>query len=84
MTSDMREPVSTLDLRTTKCPLNFVQTCLALEKLSVGDILKVIILSDGQSAINIPKSITQEGHTVCRTESGDDNIQYLWIRKEAK
>ena len=56
------EPKQTLDLRTTKCPLNFVKTKLALEKLAAGDILEVWILLESQSSINIPQSIAQEGH----------------------
>ncbi|MBY0403608.1 MAG: sulfurtransferase TusA family protein [Cyanobacteria bacterium] len=53
-----------LDLRTTKCPLNFVKTRLALEKIQVGQVLEVWIQEDGESALNIPKSIAQEGHQV--------------------
>lgn len=75
------EPAKTLDLKTTKCPLNFVQTCLALEKLNVGDILEVIIASDGQSAMNIPNSIAQEGHKVVKTLQFNDGSQSLWIQK---
>jgi TusA-related sulfurtransferase len=74
-------PVQTLDLRTTKCPLNFVKTRLALEKLSLGDILEVWILSDSQSSINIPNSIRQEGHEVLHVESAEDGLQRLLIQK---
>ncbi len=75
------QPIKTLDLRTTKCPLNFVQTKLALEKLAVGQVLEVWILAEGESALNIPNSIRQEGHTVIQTieEAG---IQKLWIEKK--
>ena len=73
-------PKQTLDLRTTKCPLNFVQTKLALEKLAAGDILEVWILTDGESAINIPNSIRQEGHSIINTLNEGD-IQKLHIQK---
>lgn len=75
------QPKQTLDLRTTKCPLNFVKTKLALEKLGIGDILEIWILTDSQSSINIPQSIAQEGHTIVHTEAGADNLQRLFIRK---
>jgi len=75
------EPKQTLDLRTTKCPLNFVKTKLALEKLTIGDILEVWILTESQSSINIPQSIVQEGHEIVRTEAGADSLQRLFIRK---
>ncbi|HEY9686220.1 MAG TPA: sulfurtransferase TusA family protein [Coleofasciculaceae cyanobacterium] len=73
----------TLDLRTTKCPLNFVKTRLALEKLSVGDILEVWILIESQSALNIPKSIQQEGHEILSTETEADGLQRIFIRKSS-
>jgi TusA-related sulfurtransferase len=57
-----------LDLRGTKCPLNFVKTKLALEKLPPGDVLEVWVLQEGPSALNIPNSLRQEGYTVLLTE----------------
>jgi TusA-related sulfurtransferase len=74
-------PKQTLDLRTTKCPLNFVKTRLALEKLAVDDILEVWIRSDSPSSLNIPQSIVQEGHDIVHTEPGEDSLQRLFIRK---
>ena len=61
-------PKQTLDLRTTKCPLNFVKTKLALEKLAAGDILEIWIDAQSQSTLNIPNSIAQEGHTIIFTD----------------
>lgn len=76
-------PQQTLDLRGTKCPLNFVKTKLALEKLAVGDILEVWIDADGESAINIPNSIRQEGHEVLRRELLQaESLEKLWISKQ--
>lgn len=74
-------PVQTLDLRTTKCPLNFVKTRLALEKLTMGEVLEVWILADSQSSLNIPNSIRQEGHAILREEALEDGLQKLWIQK---
>jgi TusA-related sulfurtransferase len=55
---------NTLDLRKTKCPLNFVKAKLRLEKLAVGAQLTIWVLMDAESALNIPESLRQEGHTV--------------------
>jgi len=71
----------TLDLRTTKCPLNFVKTKLALEKLACGEILEIWIATDSQSSINIPQSIAQEGHEIIHTQTDVDLKQRLFIRK---
>jgi len=76
-------PKQTLDLRTTKCPLNFVKTKLALEKLATGEILEIWIATDSQSSINIPQSIAQEGHQIIHTETDADNLQRLFIQKKA-
>ena len=74
-------PKQTLDLRTTKCPLNFVKTKLALEKLSIGEVLEIWILTDSQSGINIPQSIAQEGHEIIHMQIDPDLKQRLYIRK---
>ena len=75
------QPQQILDLRTTKCPLNFVKAKLALEKLAVGDVIEVWILTSGESAINIPASMAQEGHAVVMTRDEDGNLRKLWIEK---
>lgn len=74
-------PKQTLDLRTAKCPLNFVKTRLALEKLVAGEVLEVWILADSESAINIPASIRQEGHRIVRIQDESD-MQKIWIEKQ--
>lgn len=71
------KPVQSLDLRTTKCPLNFVKTKLALEKLAIDDVLEIWILTEGESAINIPQSIQQEGHRLLPSPDPEK----LWIQK---
>jgi TusA-related sulfurtransferase len=68
-------PTETLDVRTTPCPLNFVKTRLALEKIPIGQILEVWIDPASESVLNIPQSIRAEGHEVVREEPN------LWIRR---
>lgn len=79
----MQTPIETLDLRTTKCPLNFVQTRLALEKIPLQSILEVWISADSESVMNIPKSIQAEGHAILRQESLEEDPTgvRLWIRR---
>lgn len=79
---DNIKPIATLDVRKTKCPLNFVKTKLALEKLNDNDILEIWVDLDGESAINIPSSVTQEGHQVLKTQQlQDEALQKIWIKK---
>ena len=62
------KPVATLDVRQTKCPLNFVQTRLALEKIAVGQVLEVWVDPASQSVMNIPSSLRVEGQAVVYEE----------------
>ena len=52
-----------LDLRGDVCPVNFVKCCLALEKLSTNDILKVDI-DIGESEISITEGLQDKGYIV--------------------
>jgi TusA-related sulfurtransferase len=76
-------PCEVLDFRTTKCPLNFVKTRLALEKLPLNSILEVWISADSDSVMNIPKSIQAEGHAIVKQEplAEDPHAHRLWIRR---
>jgi sulfite reductase (ferredoxin) len=50
------------DLRGVVCPLNYVKTKLALEKLSTGQILAVML--DEAGSRNVPASAAGDGHEV--------------------
>ena len=67
-----------LDLRKTKCPLNFVKAKLALEKIDVGDVLELWILPHAESALNLPQSFTQEGQGVTLDAPESPDKQVLW------
>lgn len=77
------QPLEILDFRQTKCPLNFVKTRLALEKIPMHAFLEVWISNESDSVMNIPKSIQAEGHAVIRQEAlaSDPDAVLLWIRR---
>ena len=52
-----------LDITSDHCPMTFVKTKLALEKLQSGDVLEVL-LKDGEPRQNVPKSASEQGYTV--------------------
>lgn len=68
-----------IDIRQTKCPLNFVKVKLALEKLSHGQILEVLLVADSESGINVPKSLQQEGYQILDSVLNTENQQTLWV-----
>lgn len=59
-----------LDLRGVICPYNFVKTKLKLETMGAGQVLAVI-LDDGEPIRNVPRSVSDDGHTVLRQEPFD-------------
>ena len=52
-----------LDLRGLACPLNFVNCCLALENLSVGQALKVD-LDLGEAETSVIDGLQEKGYKV--------------------
>ena len=56
-----------LDLRGVICPYNFVKTKLKLESMSPGQVLSVI-LDDGDPIRDVPRSVSEDGHTVLTQE----------------
>ncbi|MFM7390592.1 MAG: sulfurtransferase TusA family protein [Vampirovibrionales bacterium] len=58
-----------LDLRQTKCPLNFVKAKLALEKQALGTSLELWVWADSDSATNLPNSFKREGQQVETSEA---------------
>lgn len=76
------EPAKVLDLRTTKCPLNFVKARLALDKLAVGETLEVWLAPDSETLTTLPNSLRQEGHEVeVKNKNSDENYVGILIRR---
>jgi len=59
-----------LDLRGVICPYNFVKTKLKLETMGAGQVLAVI-LDDGEPIRNVPRSVSDDGHTVLQQKPFD-------------
>jgi sulfite reductase (ferredoxin) len=57
------EPVLIKDFCGVACPMNFVKTKVALESLTSGQRLKVL-LDDGAPIQNVPRSVAEDGHKI--------------------
>jgi TusA-related sulfurtransferase len=79
---EVHSPNVTLDLRKTKCPLNFVKAKLALEKLPLQSLLEVWINPAENSAINIPNSMRQEGHAILYERHEADKLCIGIVRQK--
>ncbi len=61
-------PRALVDLRPFACPLTYVKTRIALERLSPGDVLEVW-LSAGEPVESVPRSAEEDGHRVVAVEA---------------
>ena len=70
-----------LDLRGVICPYNFVKTKLKLETMDAGQVLAVI-LDGGEPIRNVPRSVSDDGHTVLRQESFDHAYRIMIKKRD--
>jgi len=73
-------PDRELDLKGDICPITFVKSKLMLEKMESGQMLKVI-LDYAPSAVNVPKSLEQDGHRVLQVAEVADEIWEVLVIK---
>ena len=71
-----------LDLRGLICPINFVKCCLALEQLSLDEVLKVD-LDIGESEISVIEGLKDKGYLV-KILNKDSKIVSILISSEKK
>jgi TusA-related sulfurtransferase len=71
--------VESLDLRGTPCPLNFIRTRLALEKIPRGAVLQVE-LDAGEPETMVGEGVRADGHAVERSDLPDGAVR-LRIRR---
>lgn len=71
-----------LDITPDVCPLTFVKTKLAIEKMSVGETVEVR-LNDGEPLRNVPRSVEEHGHQILSLvqEEEDSRVWRLVVRK---
>ena len=73
----------TLDIKGQVCPLTFVRSKLAIEQMAIGEVLEIVV--DHQpSALNVPRSMEQEGQTVLGVERTAEAEWHLFVRKDCE
>jgi TusA-related sulfurtransferase len=67
-----------VDVRAIACPLTWVKTRIALERIQLGDVLEVW-LSGGEPVESVPRSAEEDGHRVLGVEPlrGEDGFRLL-------
>ncbi|MBS0638748.1 MAG: sulfurtransferase TusA family protein [Acetobacteraceae bacterium] len=71
-----------LDITAEVCPMTFVRTRLALERLAPGQVL-LVRLKGQEPLLNVPRSATALGHEVLRVETDSLGISELLIRRSS-
>ena len=74
-------PDAELDLRGVICPYNFVKTKLKLEMMEQGQVLSVL-LDDGDPIRNVPRSVSNEGHTILSQDRIEGSYRVVIRRRE--
>jgi TusA-related sulfurtransferase len=71
----------TIDIRGQICPYTFVRSKLAIEKMSVGEVLEIIL--DHKPAVeNVPRSMENEGQKVLKVEQTGEKEWHIFVRKD--
>jgi tRNA 2-thiouridine synthesizing protein A len=66
-----------LDIRAFACPLTYVKTRLALDRLAPGEWLEVWLL-EGEPLGNVPRSAEEDGHRVVACEALAGEADRSW------
>lgn len=69
-----------LDITKEHCPMTFVKTKIALEKLHSEERLTVL-LNEGEPLENIPKSLIEQGYKILEIKNVKEKIYSITIEK---
>jgi TusA-related sulfurtransferase len=85
MTVNTEKVTRLLDVTGDTCPMTFVRTRLALERLSAGDLLLVLVKGD-EPRDSVPRMAEAQGHAIlARTErEADPAVLEILIRRGAR
>ncbi len=69
-----------IDITGDICPMTFVRTRLALDRLVAGQVLQVRLRGE-EPLRNVPRTAAAQGHTVLGLVAGADGVSTLWLRR---
>jgi TusA-related sulfurtransferase len=69
-----------LDITAEVCPMTFVRTRLALDRMAPGQILRVRLRGE-EPLRNVPRTAREQGHEVLSLETGTDGVATLVLRR---
>lgn len=69
-----------IDITGEVCPMTFVRTRLALDRMTPGQIL-LVRLQGAEPAQNVPRSAAEQGHEVLSIDTDPDGTVVLRLRR---
>lgn len=78
--TDAIVPDRDLDIRTELCPMTFVRTRLALDRLAPGQVLRVR-LRGAEPIANVPRTAREQGHEVISLTDDGEGGAVLLLRR---
>ncbi len=69
-----------LDITREVCPMTFVRTRLALDRMAPGQTL-LVRLKGEEPLRNVPRTAKEQGHEVLSLETDDDGVTRLLLRR---
>ena len=72
--------IKEIDLLDEICPMTFVKTKLAIERINQGERIKVIFNSQ-EAKINVAKSLSEVNHKIIAIKNIDKEKFYIIIEK---
>ncbi|WP_428485344.1 sulfurtransferase TusA family protein [Rhodopila sp.] len=76
----MQEISRELDITSEVCPMTFVRTRLALDRMLPGETLLVKLKGD-EPVQNVPRTAIEQGHEILSMRTDADGISHLLIRR---
>lgn len=76
----VKEADQVLDITKEVCPMTFVRTRLALDRMQTGQTL-LVLLKGEEPVRNVPRTATEQGHAVLSQSCDQDGVTRLLLRK---
>lgn len=78
----MQDVIQEIDITNDVCPMTFVRTRLALDRMMPGEILRVRLKGE-EPLRNVPRSAQEQGHQVLSLETDSAGVSVLLLRRGA-
>jgi tRNA 2-thiouridine synthesizing protein A len=69
-----------LDITSEVCPMTFVRTRLALDRMAPGQVL-LVKLKGEEPLRNVPRTAAEQGHQVLSVETGANGVSEIRLRR---